>query len=63
MNQQYHAEQMEAARAEFEKLWFTRLRPVVFMQGGSSVRITHEDLAFVQQACWLAFLAGFNKTP
>jgi hypothetical protein len=52
-NQDHHAEQMEAMRAEFAKLWTERLVPWL-----RDMRIEPRAASLFEDLAWKAFKAG-----
>ena len=60
MNQEHHAEQMDAARRDFDEFWKTKLLPILFT-GKVDERTTDSDFGFIHTVCWRAFQYGINK--
>lgn len=58
MNLDHHFEQMEAARAQFNKLWTEILLPKAISFGA-----TQSNLDLIQIIAWHAFSAAISTTP
>lgn len=51
MNLEHHTEQMEAARAQFNRIWQQRIQPA--MNELELIPSSREEL--IQHCCWIAF--------
>jgi hypothetical protein len=57
MNQSHHDEQMEAQRADFNKLWETVIIPQLKKE-----KVTGKELFHCEVVAWIAFKAGQQTT-